>query len=287
MIRGSGLLNIKDRHMRNRFLIFLLGIFISLAIFFIDYKIFGPDITFTLVYLIPIVGVCWYTGTGYAIFISLLCVAEWSVIKYHLYVMDRDFVIYILNIATKLFMYIFVVFLLTRLKRSLQFEKKMARIDTLTGVYNRHGFFELLELELYKMKRYDKPLSLAYIDIDDFKKINDRLGHSKGDEFLVDFTRVIRENIRESDFIARIGGDEFIILFPDMDLKNAGVAIDKIKKTVCGMMENNSLECTLSIGVGIFNSWDKSLDEMIQVVDQLMYKIKKGTKNDSLLIEIK
>lgn len=268
-------------------IIFLLGIILSLTIFYIDYKIFGPDITFTLVYLLPIVGVCWYTGMGYAIFISFLCVAEWSVIKFHLYIMDKDFIIYIFNIVTKLFMYIFVIFLLTQLKKSLQKEKKLARMDHLTGAYNRHGFFELLELELYKMKRYSKPLTLAYLDIDDFKKINDRLGHSSGDKILIDFTKVIRKNIRESDIIARIGGDEFIILFPDMDYINAGIAIDKIKKTVCEMMENNSWGCSLSIGVGIFNGWDKSSDEMIQIVDQLMYKIKNGTKNGSLLVEIK
>jgi len=114
----------KNNNIIYRLMIFLSGIITSLVIFFVDYKIFGPDITFTLVYLLPIVAVCWYSGLYYAILLSILCVAEWSAIKYHFYLADKDFIIFIINIVTKLLMYNFIIFLSTRLKLNLN-EKEL------------------------------------------------------------------------------------------------------------------------------------------------------------------
>jgi diguanylate cyclase (GGDEF)-like protein len=277
--------NFKSSSSQFRILVFILGIFISLAIFFVNQKFIESSINFTLFYEIPIIIVCWYSRTDFAIALAVLCVSEWSFINIIRIGINKGLMVYIFDILIRLFMYLFIIFILSRLKINSWNEKALARKDNLTGVYNLNGFYELMNLELYKMKRYKKPITLAYLDIDNFKKINDRFGHSSGNDVLVKLTKIIQGNIRKSDFIARLGGDEFIIVYPDMDIQRARIAIDKIRNVVSDQMKSKSLECFLSIGVGIFNNWDKSIDDMISVVDQLMYKVKNSTKNDVLLME--
>jgi diguanylate cyclase (GGDEF)-like protein len=126
-------------------------------------------------------------------------------------------------------MYLFIVYILTKLKTSLQKEKLLARRDYLTGAFNRTGFFENLEIELYRMRRDGRQLTLAYLDVDNLKSIDDRLGHDTGDKMLIALTNTNQENIRKSDILARLGGDEFVVLFPSMDLHNAEKTIQKIR----------------------------------------------------------
>lgn len=172
------------------------------------------------------------------------------------------------------------------MKISLEREKKAARCDYLTGVYNRQGFFEFLELELYNMKRYGRSLAIAYLDIDDFKKVNDDLGHASGDRLLKNLTALIQKHLRKSDILARLGGDEFIILLPDTNLTKARKVFDKIKKMSGRLMEKNKWKSSISMGVGIFRKWDKKPEDIIHTVDRLMFKIKKSSKNDVRYMEI-
>jgi diguanylate cyclase (GGDEF)-like protein len=103
----------------------------------------------------------------------------------------------------------------TELRSAMEREKEAARTDSLTGAMNSRAFGELATAELHRARRYERPFTIAYVDIDDFKAVNDRFGHSSGDTLLRLVAETMKHNSRAVDVIARVGGDEFVILFPE------------------------------------------------------------------------
>src|SRR5260370_37573931 len=116
--------------------------------------------------------------------------------------------------------------------RALEVAQREARTDTLTGLANRKAFDEHLELMSAIARRYKSGLALALFDLDGLKQINDRLGHAAGDAALAHLGRVLRRSSRESDFVSRIGGDEFALLLPQTDFEGAGVVAPRISQTL-------------------------------------------------------
>ena len=106
-------------------------------------------------------------------------------------------------------------------------ERAISRTDGLTGLLNGRGFYEAAAVELARSTRYRHPLTLAYVDLDDFKPINDRFGHARGDEMLVAVGRAIRKACRSTDVVGRVGGDEFVVLFPETGREAAETALLK------------------------------------------------------------
>jgi diguanylate cyclase (GGDEF)-like protein len=159
-------------------------------------------------------------------------------------------------------------------------EKNLARKDMLTGAANRRLFFELAEVEIRRSRRYKHPFTLAYIDLDNFKKVNDTQGHNAGDNVLKVVVETIRKNIREIDLISRLSGDEFVILLPETNLSQAKVVIERTQKGLLFAMQKNSWPVTFSIGVITFEKVPSTADEMVKVADNLMYEVKKSGKNN-------
>lgn len=261
-------------------LLFLFGFVISLIIFYTDYKILGSAITFTLLYLLPIVLVSWYSGFWYGVVLSVICITEWVFIQFIGGIEPRHRLIFVIDIFTKLAIYLFIIIILLRLKKSLDIEKMLSRKDFLTGVYNRQGFYEILDLELYRMNRNHWPLTIAYLDVDNFKTINDTLGHQTGDKLLIQMTEIIQKHIRKSDTLARVGGDEFILLMPESNIEQAKKSVDKLRLLIMEMMRLNNWQSSVSVGAGIFSQWDSSPEEIVHTVDRLMYEVKKDAKNN-------
>ncbi len=168
-----------------------------------------------------------------------------------------------------------IVFLLNGFKR----EKSFAREDSLTGLGNRRYFFERTDVEIQRSIRYSHPFSMAYIDIDDFKSVNDRYGHAEGDALLKQVGQAIAGHIRKTDIAARLGGDEFAVLIPESSNEAAKVFFSKLHTFLSGIARGESWPVTFSIGVVTFNKPAESVDEMIRIVDQLMYSAKKSGKN--------
>lgn len=170
-------------------------------------------------------------------------------------------------------------------------EKKLIRlstVDDLTGVYNRRYFIELFEMERKSAVRYKRPLSLLLIDVDHFKKVNDTYGHDTGDIVLQSLTKLIYEAIRETDVLARFGGEEFIILLPETSLK---MAIRGAKR-ICQIVEENpiifsegTLQTTVSIGAATINEQYNSVDEIIKGADLALYRAKESGRNQVFSIE--
>lgn len=169
--------------------------------------------------------------------------------------------------------------LLTNLHNKIKKNRELIRIDFLTKAKNRKAYHEnVLEL-LSFYKRYQIPFSIMLFDIDNFKEVNDTYGHSVGDDVLKDITRLVKSEIRESDFLYRVGGEEFVVLFPQTSLQSAKKVAEKIRKIIqnnLNTIENRTI--TVSIGVCEVEADDIG-DSLYKKVDQLLYKAKKSGKN--------
>ena len=152
--------------------------------------------------------------------------------------------------------------------------EKIAKIDGLTGIANRDYINDFLSKEMSRANRYETNLTIIMVDIDHFKQINDTYGHLSGDKVLINFAKVIRQNIRESDLIGRWGGEEFLIICPDTDLDSAVVITQKLQETLKYMECDTNYDITGSFGVATYRI-DFTLEEFIELADERMYRAKK------------
>jgi diguanylate cyclase (GGDEF)-like protein len=180
------------------------------------------------------------------------------------------------------------------LKRLLKLEKENHRLrslcltDELTGLNNKRFFNQQMKIEITRTKRTGQPFCLLFIDLDNFKSVNDTFGHSKGDEFLVKLCRLISKKIRPTDFACRYGGDEFTIILPATSLSDGISIAERWHELIEEMASSMNLEVSSSIGIDEFNSYSKlSADEFIDQVDQALYRAKATGKSKISHPEIK
>lgn len=183
------------------------------------------------------------------------------------------------NAVLHLGMFVFLTFILSQARSLYQREKRLSRHDFLTGVLNERAFHELLALEQNRARRYGYPMTLAYMDLDNFKEVNDRFGHAEGDAVLVALARTLRENIRQSDSVARLGGDEFGVLMPQTGEENANAVLQKLRAVATETMSRQRFPVTFSTGVVTFIQPPESAQELLERADQLMYDVKAAGKN--------
>lgn len=167
-----------------------------------------------------------------------------------------------------------------KLKQALQREQELSRVDLLTNVANRRAFYEALEVESRRAKRSGKPLSLVYLDLDNFKAINDSLGHAVGDVLLARVASIIRANIRAGSCVARLGGDEFAIMIPEASASETKRFLQRLRGLLLEQMQANQWPVTFSIGAAVFQEAFNSVEEMVHAADQEMYAVKNRCKND-------
>ncbi len=166
-----------------------------------------------------------------------------------------------------------------QLRDALETETERARVDPLTGLANRRAFMEVLESERCRSSRYRRPLTLAYLDLDNFKLVNDRYGHAEGDALLRTVAQLLSQSVRRSDTIARMGGDEFALLLPETGLAAAETALRNIRKKLAAAMLEKAFPVTLSVGSMTFLDFGMSLDSMLLAADRLMYEVKQHGKD--------
>ncbi len=164
-----------------------------------------------------------------------------------------------------------------RSKEAERFEKA-AKTDYLTGTLNRYAFYTLIESEMERAKRKDRTFSLAMMDIDDFKKINDRYGHRSGDEVLVLFCELVKSGLRATDHLNRWGGEEFMALLPETTLEEALSVTERIRKKVSESSFGLDEPVTVSIGITRYGT-DDTIETMIERVDNALYDAKRLGKN--------
>ena len=160
--------------------------------------------------------------------------------------------------------------------------EQLVVIDALTGVLNRRGFNEQFSVEFNRSRRYSRPLSLLMIDIDGFKQVNDELGHLYGDFVLTSIAGMLASGVRESDIVARQGGDEFVIVLPETDQEAATSVAEKLwgrirEHTISH--NGTQLAATVSVGVATLPPTEMSMDGLISQADEALYAAKRAGKD--------
>jgi diguanylate cyclase (GGDEF)-like protein len=161
---------------------------------------------------------------------------------------------------------------------------RLTHFDALTQAFNQRFFLRTLEQELNRCRRYRRPLSLAMIDLDRFKKVNDRFGHLAGDEVLKETAGLIRRHTRNTDFFARYGGEEFALIFPETDRNQARLICEKLRKVIEShdyAVGDRPLRLTVSIGLATVedDTKDWTPGEFIASADAKLYEAKRNGRN--------
>lgn len=237
----------------------------------------GRDLSLAPLYLIPVMLISWKASATLGVGVSMLASGLWAAVALH-----RDgtamagFIAW--ESAIRLATAILFVALLSNLKASLARVNSLARKDSLTDLANRGSFYELLNQETLRCKRYGGAISVIFIDLDKFKNLNDRSGHDVGDEALRVVAQTLRAQLRSTDLPARLGGDEFAVMLPEMDARGASQATQILQSRLLSAMEKRGWPVTFSVGLATFTTPLDSVDDMIRRADQLMYKMKREGK---------
>ncbi len=161
--------------------------------------------------------------------------------------------------------------------------KKMVYHDTLTGAYNRQMFQQRIAQELAHSRRHNQPLALLMIDVDHFKKINDTFGHLVGDQVLKEISDLLRATVRTDDYVARFGGEEFVVISPNTSPETALILAERIRTTVAAhpftINATESRRLTISIGVARLVRTIMTVDDLIRFADNALYTAKEQGRN--------
>ena len=251
-------------------IVFILGI--------IDYAT-GFELSVSFFYLIPVTMIAWVFGQLPGLGFSMLCASVWLVSNLLSGQQFSSIVIAAWNTLIRFGFYVVVTILLSELKHTLEEERLLASTDPLTGALNRRSFNAIAEKKIISSEARRQPYTVLYIDLDNFKNINDSLGHSTGDLVLKSVVDTIRHQIRTSDFIARLGGDEFAVLLNDIDSDHAKPFAERLRASLMEAMQTRAWDITFSIGVLTVLSMPRSVDMLISLTDALMYDVKTHGKN--------
>jgi len=181
--------------------------------------------------------------------------------------------------AARLVLYFVVLALLGAMRRMQCQLDAEARTDQQTGAANARAFNGLAQAEIGRSRRYQHELSLAYLDLDDFKALNDRLGHLEGDRVLAQVGHVMRSMVRSEDTVARLGGDEFAILMPETRAADARAVVNRVRREMARVRTADGRPVPCSVGVVTFARAPVSLDELVGAGDHLMYRAKEHGKD--------
>lgn len=243
-------------------------------------RITGPEFALSLLYLMPIVGVTWLAGRSWGVVMAAASTVSWLLADLSMIGRFSHTIVPLLNEAFRLMVFLFIVFVISRHKEALEHQKALAMLDPLTGAANRRAFFRLANTELDRCRRYNHPFSIMVIDVDDFKDINDSLGHHAGDQLLQTLVETINTHVRAIDIVARFGGDEFVVLLVRTDDGAAVPVARKLQKKLLAAMDAEGWPVTFSIGLATCRSAPNDVEAALRAADALMYQVKHGGKND-------
>ena len=180
--------------------------------------------------------------------------------------------------GTLLFGFAVMVLGVTQLRKALEDAHFQSRKDSLTGLVNKGGFYQVIGSEIEVCRRYKRTLSIAYIDCDNFKMVNDKFGHHVGDELLRVISKTMLRKLRSSDLSGRLGGDEFAVMLPETNAEACRMVVEMLQQRLLHEMKEHNWPVTFSIGIATFLSMPNSIEEMIRQADKLMYAVKHTSK---------
>lgn len=275
----NGLMNILQAVSRqSRSLIVILGLIVVLQVGVLDFFT-GTELSISIFYLIPIAVVAWLVGKGAGVGIgvaSAISALEADLLSGQVY--SHPLIAY-WNALVRLGFFLIVCELLTELKEKSAREKELVGIDDLTTLVNRKTFFGLANGELARARRYRHPMTLFYLDLDDFKLVNDRDGHGTGDALLFRVADTLSGNARATDVVGRLGGDEFGILLPNTSYEQGQVALTRLTGLLRATLAQHTWNTTWSLGAVTFELPPASVDAMVCEAEELVGAVKLAGKN--------
>ncbi len=240
----------------------------------------GYELSFSIFYLLPIMFVTWFSRTRLGFVFCFLSAVVWMLA-------DQSYsnrFIPVWNTGVRFGFFLLIAYLMRELKIHLVVERNRARIDGLTSLLNAETFRHLVQNRIELSARQERSLALGFVDVDNFKAVNDQLGHAEGDRVLKMVGQTLSECVRTSDLVGRMGGDEFAVLLSETEL-GARIVFDRIHEQLQLVAGAENWPIGFSMGVALFENAPESADNAIKVADKLMYRVKHQGKN-GLLYEI-
>lgn len=245
----------------------------------------GYEMSFSIFYLVPIALATWYGGLHLGIFFSTVGAMAWLIMDKTAGHNYSQAIIQYWNAIVRFGFFIVTAILFIKVKSQLENEQRMARLDSLTGAMNGRAFKEETQTILSIAARYGRPTAMGYIDLDNFKSVNDTLGHAEGDHVIRTFASILSQSVRKTDLIGRMGGDEFAIFLPETTSSGAVTMFENLRERLLKEAKERVWPIGFSIGVAVFQTAPSSVEEAVKLADALMYRVKKGGKNNILFEE--
>ncbi|MBX3460082.1 MAG: diguanylate cyclase [Planctomycetes bacterium] len=254
----------------------------------LDY-ITGVEVASVMFYIVPIVLVAWTLDRRWVVLTSLLASLTWTAVEFYSRKFDHP-AVGIWNEAAALAIFVLVGIAISTVRREqrrlqsankqiselLEAEHRDARTDALTGLPNRRDFIEGLGLEIARSRRDGKPLCVLYLDLDNFKRINDKHGHAEGDAVLKRVAEALRRHLRASDMPGRIGGDEFAALLWQTEKQGAKQVGERLLNAVNEIgADYPACKLGVSVGAAWFERPPADPEEALDDADDAMYEAKK------------
>lgn len=267
--------------MRRRWPVASLAVVVVLAVAIVD-SLAPAEAGFSLFYVVPVMLVTASTGrrVGYAT-AAVAALASTVAATVAGAVSGTSSVTW-WNVAVETLLFATVAHVLADAYGSRQRAEDLARTDPLTGLANLRAFKEAAERELARARRTGEPLTLVYADVNHFKLVNDRFGHSGGDEVLAVAGEALRRGSRTADVAARLGGDEFVVLLPSTGAGEARLAIERLGTALEAAEREAGWPVTFSLGGATFHQPPDSVDAMLAAADEQMYRVKRGRADSTI-----
>lgn len=230
----------------------------------------GPDISCSIFYVAPVAVIAGRLGRHPGKAAAVLAAVAWYATDLH----DHSYaqpLIPIWNGLVRLGFFLIIAIMTVALRRLVGEQAAQARVDPLTELLNRRGFMERGAVEVALAGRHNRPLTMAYLDLDGFKRVNDTAGHAAGDTALREIAAVARSALRVADVVARLGGDEFAFLLPDTSAHDAHVVVDRLHRD---LLDHGDARIGFSLGVVTFSTAPADISSAIDLADRLMYRAK-------------
>ena len=241
----------------------------------------GYEIRMFPLYYVPVSVAAWRIGRAPAVLIAMLCAASWVVANQLAGLQYSHVAVWAVNTGMQGGSFILVGVMVDAMRASRDREAALSRTDGLTDLLNARAFDELARQLVLLARRQGRPLTIAYLDLDNFKSVNDIHGHGRGDAVLVQLADLLRRSTRASDVVARMGGDEFVLLMPDTSADGARVILERLRAEVATRFA--SVAVTASIGGVTFETPPRDFDDLIRRADQLLYEAKAAGKGRVVL----
>jgi diguanylate cyclase (GGDEF)-like protein len=235
----------------------------------------GTEVRTFPLYYVPISLLAWHHGRTGAMLAAAACAAAWLASNFLAGLQYSAVDIWVINTVVQAASFATIGILIAVLRESIARERALNRIDPLTLLLNSRAFYDDAQRLLSLCRRNGYAITVAYVDLDNFKDVNDQLGHRAGDELLRSVGGVFRQNVRPSDLVARLGGDEFAILLPHTDASGVSPMLERVRLALRTTFEAAPVPVTASIGAVTFVTTPKDVEQMVHDADACMYSAKK------------